>query len=101
MKKQCHYKIILLGENKIYDSIVEFETYDDFIFNLHMSRKTKDDIRIEIDPEKVTLDEYLGAVEVFFGISNIDIDPEIKTARDMQKWLDCFCLLSDMENKFI
>lgn len=100
MKNQYPYNIIICNKEKIYESKLGFETYDDFIFNLHLSRKTKENIRIEINPDSVTLDEYLDAVKVFFDISEVDIDPAIKTSQDMQKWLDCFCLLEDMLGKF-
>jgi hypothetical protein len=84
-------------ENTINDVDIYFENYDDFIFELYELRKLREEITIKMDLDVISLEEYIDAIKILYNNLPINInDKEIKTARDMQKWMDSWLLLNNI-----
>lgn len=96
-----NYKIILYDKKTLDNSVLCFDSYDDFIFELHLFRNIdKENIKIEVNFEIIELEEYIEIIKIFYNIDKIEIDDEIKTAKDLQDWINCFSLLEEMKSKF-
>ena len=95
------YKIILKNKSSLDNSVLSFDDYDDFIFELHLLKNiNKDHIKIDIDVDLIELNEYIEIIKIFYDLDKVEIDDAIETAKDLQDWINCFSLLEEMELKF-
>lgn len=95
----------LIRKSKI-SSILDIESsyavFDEFVFYYLEALKEKDNLKIELDVDLITLEEYILIVRFYIGENSKFMPPsEIKTAKDLQEWFDALNLLEKAKKNSI